>query len=79
MPYTPDAFTVTDRRPVVMMSPCTPVPITQRAGVHAAPRSAMFVALIAVVGPLSGLPCCAQVAPPSLVAMTVPIVPSAKQ
>ena len=36
---------------------------------QAAPLSAMFVALIAVVGPLSGLPCCVHVVPPSPVAI----------
>src|SRR5258706_8589535 len=60
------------------MSPCRPVPITQRSGEQAAPLSTIDVALSAVVGPLSGLPCCAHVVP-SFVATTVPPAPSAKQ
>src|SRR5215471_11820517 len=78
VPYVLDALIVTVRSGVSMMSPWTPSPIRQRAAVHAAPLSAMLVALIAVVGPLIGLPCCAHVEP-SFVPITVPIVPSAKQ
>src|SRR3954447_21110379 len=61
------------------MSPWTPRPTRHRAVVHAAPFSAMFVALIADVGPLIGLPCCAHVVPPSPVAIVVPVAPLAKQ
>ena len=79
MPYTPVACTVTVSSGVVRMSPCAPRPTKQRPEVQAAPFSAMFVALIAVVGPLSGLPCCVHVVPPSVVATSVPTAPSAKQ
>src|SRR3954454_17659725 len=61
------------------MSPCTPVPTKQLDAVHAAPLRAMFVALIAVVGPPTGFPRAVQVRPPSLVPTIVPTAPSAKQ
>ena len=79
VPYTPVAWTVTVSSGVVRMSPWAPRPTKQRPEVQAAPFSATFVALIADVGPLIGLPCCAQVVPPSAVAIVVPTAPDARQ
>src|SRR5262245_41592676 len=76
--YTPVACTVTVSSGVVRMSPCTPRRTRHRAAVHSDPFSGMLVALSAVVAPLIGLPCCAHVVPPSVVASVVPVLPDAK-
>jgi hypothetical protein len=85
-PNTPVAVTVTVSNGVVMMSPADAVPNAHFADEQAAAKIAtaeagplVVPALSAEVGPLSGLPCWLQVAPPLTVATTVPPAPPAKQ
>ena len=62
--------------------PLLAMPMKHRAAVQPAALMAVMPvgpALRALVGPLIGLPCCTQVAPPSVVATIVPIAPPAKQ
>ena len=74
-----DVLTVTVRSGVSSMSACAPAPSMQLPLLQAAALIVRPVALRALTGPLSGFPCCVQVAPASVVAITVPNVPAAKQ
>jgi hypothetical protein len=63
------------------MLPLEAAPMMHRVALQAAALIAVSVVAAvfnAVVGPLSGLPCCVHVVP-SLVPTTVPIAPPAKQ